>query len=83
LLLFNPKSFVFPSHIKNLKIKIYITNFAGCAIWVQNLISHFEGGTQIRVFKNRVLRSIFGPKRKEDRSWRKLYNDELHQILLG
>jgi hypothetical protein len=23
---------------------------------------------------------IFGPKRKEDRSWRKLHNDELHSL---
>jgi hypothetical protein len=27
-----------------------------------------------------VLRSIFGPKREEDRSWRKLHNDELHNL---
>jgi hypothetical protein len=26
-----------------------------------------------------VLR-IFGPKRDEDRSWRKLHNDELHSL---
>jgi hypothetical protein len=39
------------------------------------LVSHFEGGT-----KNRVLRSIFGPKREEDGSWRKLINDELHNL---
>jgi hypothetical protein len=32
------------------------------------------------VFENRVLREIFGPKREEDRSWRKLYNDELHSL---
>jgi hypothetical protein len=25
-----------------------------------------------------VLRKIFGPKMEEDRSWRKLHNDELH-----
>jgi hypothetical protein len=24
-----------------------------------------------------VLRRIFGPKREEDRSWRKLHNDEV------
>jgi hypothetical protein len=29
--------------------------------------------------KNRVLR-IFGPKREEDGSWRKLHNDELHSL---
>jgi hypothetical protein len=26
------------------------------------------------------LRKIFGPKREEDRSWRKLHNDELHSL---
>jgi hypothetical protein len=33
-----------------------------------------------RVFENRVLRRIFGPKRKEDGSWRKLHNKELHNL---
>jgi hypothetical protein len=33
-----------------------------------------------RVFQNRVLRRIFGPKREEDGSWRKLHNDELHNL---
>jgi hypothetical protein len=32
------------------------------------------------VFENRVLRKTFGPKREEDRSWRKLLNDELHSL---
>jgi hypothetical protein len=35
---------------------------------------------RLRVFENRVLRRIFGPKREEDRSWRKLHNDELHSL---
>jgi hypothetical protein len=30
-----------------------------------------------RVFENSVLRKIFGPKREEYGSWRKLHNDEL------
>jgi hypothetical protein len=34
----------------------------------------------LRVFENRVLRRIFGPKREVDRSWRKLHNDELHNL---
>jgi hypothetical protein len=33
-----------------------------------------------RVFENRVLRKIFGTKREEDESWRKLHNDELHSL---
>jgi hypothetical protein len=36
--------------------------------------------TRLRVFENRVLRRIFGPKREEDGSWRKLHNDELHSL---
>jgi hypothetical protein len=43
------------------------------------LVSHFERGTD-RVFENRVWRRIFGPKREEDGSWRKLHNDELHSL---
>jgi hypothetical protein len=27
-----------------------------------------------------VLRRIFGPKREEDGSWRKLHNNELHSL---
>jgi hypothetical protein len=38
---------------------------------------------RLRVFENRVLRRIFGPKREEDGWWRILHNDELHRILLG
>jgi hypothetical protein len=35
---------------------------------------------RLRVFENRVLRRIFGPKREEDGSWRKLHNDEIHSL---
>jgi hypothetical protein len=35
---------------------------------------------RLRVFENRVLRKIFGPKREEDGSWRKLHNNELHSL---
>jgi hypothetical protein len=34
----------------------------------------------LRVFENRVSRTIFGPKREEDGSWRKLRNDEFHSL---
>jgi hypothetical protein len=34
----------------------------------------------LRIFESRVLRRIFGPKREEDGSWRKLHNDELHNL---
>jgi hypothetical protein len=35
----------------------------------------------MRVFENRVLRRIFGPKRDEvTGDWRKLHNEELHNL---
>jgi hypothetical protein len=38
-----------------------------------------RGEHKLRVFENRMLR-IFGLKREEDESWRKLLNDELHSL---
>jgi uncharacterized protein Veg len=35
---------------------------------------------RLRVFDNRVSRRIFGPKREEDGSWRKLHNVKLHSL---
>jgi hypothetical protein len=36
---------------------------------------------RLRVFKNRVLREIFGPKSDEvTGEWRKLHNEELHDL---
>jgi hypothetical protein len=35
---------------------------------------------RLRVFESRELRRIFGPRREEDGSWRKLHNDELHSL---
>jgi hypothetical protein len=43
------------------------------------LVSDIKGG--LRVFENRVLRRILGPKRDEvTGGWRKLHIDELHNI---
>jgi hypothetical protein len=36
---------------------------------------------RLRVFENRVLKRIFGPKRDEvTRDWRKLHNDKLQNM---
>jgi hypothetical protein len=36
---------------------------------------------RLRVFENRVLRRIFGPKRDDvTRGWRKLYYEKLHNL---
>jgi hypothetical protein len=46
---------------------------------VYNLISHIKG--RLRVFENRFLRGIFGPKRDEvTGEWRTLHNEELYNL---
>jgi len=36
---------------------------------------------RLRVFENRVLRRVFGPKRDEvTKEWRKLHNEELNDL---
>ena len=35
---------------------------------------------RLRVFENRILRRIFGPKRDENREWRRLQNEEFHSL---
>jgi hypothetical protein len=66
---------------KNLKIKIYKTIILPivlyeCETWSLTLREEHR----LRVFENRVLRRIFGPKREEDGLWIKLHNDELHSL---
>ena len=63
---------------KNLKIKIYRTIIlpvvlCGCETWSLTLREEHR----LRVFENRVLRGIFGPKKDEVRGeCRKLQNEE-------
>jgi hypothetical protein len=67
---------------KNIKIRIYksITLpvvLYGCETWSSTLREEHR----LRVFENRVLRRIFGPKRDEvTGGWRKLHNEELHNL---
>jgi hypothetical protein len=49
----------------------------GCKTWSLTL----RGEHRLRVFENRVLRRIFGPKRDEvTGGLRKLHNEELHNL---
>jgi hypothetical protein len=49
----------------------------GCETWFLTLRKEHR----LRVFETRVLRIIFGPKRDEvTGEWRKLYNEELHNL---
>ena len=49
----------------------------GCETWSLTLREE----RRLRVFENRVLRRIFGPKRDEvTGEWRKLHNEELNNM---
>jgi hypothetical protein len=66
---------------KNIEIRIYKTIIFpilyGCETWCLTLREEHR----LRVFENRVLRRIFGPKRDEmTGGWRKLHNEELHAL---
>jgi hypothetical protein len=76
--------------ITDSKINIYRTTILpvvlyGCETWSLTLREE----RRLRVFENRVLRRVFGPKRDEvTGDWRKLHNEEmddlysLHNIVL-
>ena len=67
---------------KTLKIKIYRNILLpvvlyGCETWSLTLREE----RRLRVFENRVLRKVFGPKRDEvTGKWRKLHNEELSDL---
>ena len=67
---------------KNVNIKTYSTIslpivLFGCETWSLTLREE----CRLRVFENRVLRRIFGPKRNEvTGEWIKLHNDELNDL---
>ena len=35
---------------------------------------------RLKVYENRILRRIFGPKRDENGQWRRIYNEELPRL---
>jgi len=67
---------------KNLNTKIYRTIILpvvlyGCETWPLTLWEE----RRLRVFENRVLKRIFGPRRDEvTEEWRKLHNKELNDL---
>jgi hypothetical protein len=64
------------------KVRIYKTIILpvalyGCEAWSLTL----REKQKLRVFENRMLRRIFGPKRdRVIREYRKLHNEELHDL---
>jgi hypothetical protein len=66
----------------NVKVKMYKTIILpvvlyGCETWSLTLMEEHR----LRVFENRVMGRIFGPKRDEvTGEWRKLHSEELHNL---
>ena len=71
MLLFSPNTFVFSTFSKNVPVVLY-----GCETWSLTLREE----SRLRVFENRILRQISGPKRDENGEWRRLHNEELHSL---
>jgi len=74
------RSFMLPNY--NSDLKIYRTIILpvvlyGCETWSLTLREE----RMLRVFNNKVLRRIFGPRRDEvTGDWRRLHNDELNYL---
>ena len=72
----------FPDYYAALKKRMLVSNKAivlpvvlyGCETWSLTLREE----SRLRLFENRILRRIFGPKWDENREWRRLQNQELH-----
>jgi hypothetical protein len=61
----------------NIQDEILPVVLYGCKTWYLTLREEHR----LRVFENRVLRRIFGPKRDEvTGEWRKLHNEELYDL---
>ena len=67
---------------KNLKIEIYRTIILPVVLYGSETWSlTFREERRLRVFENRVLKRVFGPKRDEvTGEWRKLHNEELNDL---
>ena len=48
----------------------------GCEKWSLTLKEEHS----LRVFENRILRRIFGPKRHANGGWRRLHNEKVHSV---
>ena len=80
---YSVRNFLFSSLLsRNLKIKIYRTVILPAVLYgceTRSLTLRDE--RRLRVFENRVLRRIFGPKRDGvTGEWRKLHNEELNDL---
>jgi hypothetical protein len=82
LLPFGSESFVIPPASRNVKVKMYKTIILPVVLYgCETLFLILREEHRLRVFENRVLRRIFGPKRDYVMGeWSKLHNEELHNL---
>jgi hypothetical protein len=81
---YNSVQNLLPSRLlsKSIKIRIYNTIILpvvlyGCETWSLTLREEHK----LRVFENRLLRKIFGPRRDEvTGDWRELHNEKFHNL---
>ena len=84
MLLFIPNTLSSRLISKNLKIEVSMTIrkpvvLYDCETWVFTLREECS----IIIFKNRIPRRIFGPRRDGDGVWRRIHNEELHNLYLN
>jgi hypothetical protein len=67
---------------KNTKIRVYRTTVLPVVLYGSETWSlTLREEQRLRVFENRVLRRVFGPKRDEATGeWRRLHNEELNDL---
>ena len=81
----HPLSFFLPySHLlsKNIKMRVYRNIIFPIVLYGYETWSlTLREERRLRVFENRVLKKVFGPKRDEvTGEWRKLHNEELNDL---
>ena len=82
MLSFRKESFVFQFAIQKCKIKTYRSIILSVVLYGCENCSLTQGEKRrLRVFENRVLRVIFGPKRDDvTEKWRRLQYEELYAV---
>ena len=82
MLSFGAESFVFQLLSTNVKIKIHKTIVLPVVLYgLETWSLTLREERRLRVFENRVLRRIFGPKRDHvTEEWRKLHNEEVNDL---
>jgi hypothetical protein len=69
------------THLGLLQIRICKTTIFPAVVYVcETFILTVWEEHRLRVFENRALRRISGPKREVTGGWRKLHNEELHNL---